>query len=354
MPRRSNASPDLPPILMLFLIVPWYVGPITAAIAYSVLRWLVPWFWPLPNGEPKTAGDAMTFVFAAFAQSGPGAAPVVAAMIVFVWLIAELLKFARRVHEGGIEWPSFSKHRSGVDSATGHGLAPSSSHEPRKRPAVSNNGTSMAASIAKLSMREPSRNVQAPTSVTPTSSPQQSAAEMQIDISKMSWKQFEKLLVQVLTRFGFQAEHTGRSGPDGGFDVRCTDSKGQTFLVQCKHWHEREVGVKVVREFLGVLVHEGVTNGLIVTSDLFTQDAKKFAVEKTLRLIDGEKLLKVMAEIPEYCDGEKLRYRISHLESAISSEERPQCAGRMIRKNGRRGAFLSCERYPDCEGSRSI
>lgn len=177
-------------------------------------------------------------------------------------------------------------------------------------------------------------------------------ADGQIDISKMDWKQFEKLLVQVLRRFGFETEHTGRNGPDGGFDARCIDSKGQIFLVQCKHWRSKEVDVTTVREFLGVLVHERVSIGLIVTSGIFTHPAKQFAKEKPLRLIDGEKLLKVLAEVPEYCDGEELRYRISHLESLISSEQCPRCASRMIRKTSRHGVFLGCERYPDCKGTR--
>ena len=107
-----------------------------------------------------------------------------------------------------------------------------------------------------------------------------------------------------------------------------------------------------VREFFGVLIHEGASRGLVVTSCLFTHEAKKFAENKSLTLVDGEKLLKALAALPQGDDGTKAQYRISHLEALCSVQPCPRCKGRMIRKNGRHGSFLGCELYPDCNGTR--
>ena len=354
MARRSKESTGLPLILNLFLILPWYVGPIVATTAYAGLRWFVPWLFPLPNQAAKTAADVVPHVIAAFAQAGRGVAPIAAALIMFVWLVAELLKLPERIREGHFAWPRFRNNRSATYPTTVLDSAMVSPDRPQKRQAVSNRSAPKGESDApvpkqpRATINQPQPAPLAETTV------QSSAVEREVDISRMTWKQFEKLLVQVLRRYGFQAEHTGRNGPDGGIDVRCTDSKGDTILVQCKHWSNKEVGVAIIREFFGVLIHEGAARGLVVTSGLFTQEAKKFAENKPLTLVDGEKLLKVLSNRPEDHDGAMVRYRISHLETVISSEQCPRCASRMIRKNGRRGFFLSCERYPECEGSRDV
>jgi restriction system protein len=83
---------------------------------------------------------------------------------------------------------------------------------------------------------------------------------------------------------------------------------------------------------------------------LFTQEAKKFAQGKPISLVDGEKLLNLLSRAPG--DTATNRYRISHLKWLISGEICPLCSGRMIRRNGKFGEFLSCERYPDCNGRK--
>jgi hypothetical protein len=354
MRRRSKESTNPPLILSLFLVLPWYVGPITAGIAYAVLRWVIPYLLPLPNSELKSAGDGIALMFASFAQAGPKVAPIAVAVILFAWVVAELMKLAQRIGVGGVTWSGFRKHSPVEDTAMTPASAISSLSAPQKRHTASNPNSRKGNSSDSDPRRPPTVINQSRQTVANATTLQSPAVDREIDVSKMSWKEFEKLLVQVLRRFGFQAEHTGRNGPDGGIDVRCTDSKGQTILVQCKHWHNQEVGVTVIREFFGVLIHEGAARGLVVSSGLFTQEARKFAESKPLTLVDGEKLLKVLAELPDGQDGKKIQYRISRLETVISSERCPRCQSRMIRKKGRRGAFLGCERYPDCEGTREV
>ena len=63
-------------------------------------------------------------------------------------------------------------------------------------------------------------------------------------------------------------------------------------LVQCKQWKTRCVGVKVVREMLGVVVSRRANRGIIVTSGTFTAEARRFADDnsQTLELLDGSGL----------------------------------------------------------------
>ena len=52
----------------------------------------------------------------------------------------------------------------------------------------------------------------------------------------------------------------GRPAGDGGVDVVLRDGRGR-WLVQCKHYKARRVGVRPVRELLGVAASEGAAGG---------------------------------------------------------------------------------------------
>jgi len=344
MPRCRKDSDDLPLILFFFLSIPWYVGPILSVMAYVTLRWIPPLFFPLPTSDPKKPSDAGYYVLAAFASMGTAAAPVVAIILLAAWAIAEIMKMAQRLSLSGTARQSsvsnnrLTKPNSVQSPATS---VPNSTRTADRRVPLRDPGRADSQAAVTRERSKPN-----PPGMPPT------AGGGEIDISEMKWKEFEVLLVRVLRHFGFRVEHTGRSGPDGGIDVRCIDSAGDTIIVQCKHWRTKEVGVTTVREFFGILIHERAARGLIVTSGLFTQEAKKFAQGKPISLVDGEKLLNLLSRAPG--DTATNRYRISHLEWLISGEVCPLCSGRMIRRNGKFGEFLSCEQYPDCNGTKKV
>jgi restriction system protein len=86
-------------------------------------------------------------------------------------------------------------------------------------------------------------------------------------------------------------------GPDGGVDLGLT-KHGQRFLVQCKHWRKRQVGVTVVRELNGVVSAQGAHGGFIVTGGEFSREAREFAESCDIKLIDGPALEELIREIP--------------------------------------------------------
>ena len=100
-------------------------------------------------------------------------------------------------------------------------------------------------------------------------------------------------------RLGFGVRHEGGAGPDGGVDVRIKKG-GETYLVQCKQWRERQVGVKVVRELLGVVTAAEATGGIVVTVGSFTPDAEEFANRPSVavELVDGDRLSDMIRGLP--------------------------------------------------------
>jgi restriction system protein len=95
-------------------------------------------------------------------------------------------------------------------------------------------------------------------------------------ISAMSWRDFEKLVGEAFRQNGFHVVEQGGSSPDGGVDLVLTKAE-ERYLVQCKHWRNEQVGVKVVRELNGVITAQGARGGFVVTATRFTREAREFA-----------------------------------------------------------------------------
>lgn len=172
-------------------------------------------------------------------------------------------------------------------------------------------------------------------------------------VRKLNWREFEVLVAEAFRRQGFNIEVLGGDEPDGGIDVRLSKA-GAVTLVQCKHWRHEQVGVKIVRELMGVVASERAQSGIVITSGTFTDDAKKFAERNPIRLIDGEELAQMIAEVQSRLNQPE---KSAHFAAATSSPICPHCESSMTIKLARKGVgagqqFWSCTRFPECRGSR--
>lgn len=110
-------------------------------------------------------------------------------------------------------------------------------------------------------------------------------------LSRIGWDEFERVLAAHYRDVGWWVEHVGTGGTgaafDGGVDLRLRRD-AQVVLVQCKHWNAKQVTHNAVHELLGILVTEGATGAILITSGEFT-DAAIATAGRTdkLRLIDG-------------------------------------------------------------------
>lgn len=175
------------------------------------------------------------------------------------------------------------------------------------------------------------------------------------------WQEFELLLSEAFRRQGYTVEHTGETGPDGGIDQRLFKDGEQT-LVQCKHWKSQQVGVKIIRELLGVMTSESAQHGIVVTSGSFTPDARDFATRNNIRLINGRNLERLIREVqrpgsgrpqPSPTDSER-----QQVDTPTSKPNCPECGSTMKRRTARKGPnagsqFWGCSQYPKCRGTRN-
>lgn len=120
-------------------------------------------------------------------------------------------------------------------------------------------------------------------------------------IDRIEWKRFEDLCCEFYRVKGIRADTTAL-GADGGVDIRLfqddTDPQRCTAVVQCKAWNQA-VGVKPVRELRGVMAHERVDKAFFMAPNGFTDEARAFAAENRITLLDGKLFLAMLERLPE-------------------------------------------------------
>ena len=169
-------------------------------------------------------------------------------------------------------------------------------------------------------------------------------------IRSLGWKEFEELVGEAYRRQGYTVRENTGPGPDGGIDL-VLKKDGKTYLVQCKQWRSWKIGVKVVREMYGIMTAKRASGAIIITSGIFTQEAKSFAAGKPFDLIEGKQLADLVASVQK-----TLAIPSPPPEARPATHHVcPKCGAEMVLKTARRGRFAeqkfwSCSKYPACKG----
>lgn len=183
-------------------------------------------------------------------------------------------------------------------------------------------------------------------------------------VRTLSWKDFELLVGEAFRMRGFSVAETGGGGADGGIDLQLKKG-GEVFLVQCKQWRAYKVPVNVVRELYGVMASQGAAGGFVVTSGVFTADARSFAEGKNIELIDGTGLNRMIKKARAMLPGvvstadAPSRGEPKLQTASIIDPTCPRCGSAMAKRIAKQGSntggtFWGCTAFPKCRGIRAI
>lgn len=172
-------------------------------------------------------------------------------------------------------------------------------------------------------------------------------------IKSLSWKQFEELVAEAYRRKGYSVVENYGTGPDGGVDL-VLNKDGNLFLVQCKQWRNQKVDVRVVREMYGVMTAKQANGVIIIASGLFTQEAKNFATDKPIDLVEGNQLADLIRSVqsnPTYIPA-----KINN--SPKTANLCPDCGGELVLRVARQGKnagnkFWGCSNFPRCKFTKT-
>lgn len=312
MGRRRN-SKGLSEIL---IVLPWWVGVGLGIAGYCALRWIVPAMLP---PLLKTMAPAI--------QS-------IAWLPLLVFGGLGLVSLARSAMAKPS--PVFAEH---LDLST--------------RPVTSSNKTRMGPVPAS---GPPTLDVAWGRSAHRTGDP--TAATKTFDhwtvdaLRELEWKRFELLCAKYYEAVGFKSE-TIRCGADGGIDVKLFkfDPNKPLAIVQCKAWNSGPVGVKEVRELLGVMAHEKVGRGIFITTGSYTKEASAFGKENPIQLLDGAGFILKIRELAPDRQNALLQFAFD------GDYKTPSCAScgiKMTKRDSKRGAFWGCVNYPRCKNTFAL
>lgn len=157
--------------------------------------------------------------------------------------------------------------------------------------------------------------------------------------------EFEEYIVELYSQLGYKTEKVGRAY-DGGVDVIALKN-GVTNYIQCKKFITSQVGVEQVRGFAGALVGKLANgNGIFITTNIFTTEAKKYAEGSMIELIDGDELVRLIKSIDMKNDFVKIEDE--------KSLECPECGNNLVKRRGSHGEFYGCDSYPKCRFTKNI
>jgi restriction system protein len=135
--------------------------------------------------------------------------------------------------------------------------------------------------LEDASSASPARTIKAiqPQIVTVTESLVERLKSRPEDIHRISPRQFEELVAELMSSMGWDVELTGKTR-DGGKDILAylnTDVGRILCLVEAKRYsRERPVGVEVVRSLYGTFCDYQANSAMLVTTSRFSADARQF------------------------------------------------------------------------------
>lgn len=106
-----------------------------------------------------------------------------------------------------------------------------------------------------------------------------------------------KLVAAYMEAEGYQAE-IAPPGSDKDIVLRRAGGGRGQVVILCAGSEIGEVAVKPVREFLATMTLEGVDTGWFVAPAGFTAEAKGFATQHKIQLIDGPRLIEQLRDLP--------------------------------------------------------
>lgn len=108
-------------------------------------------------------------------------------------------------------------------------------------------------------------------------------------VRAMSWPDFASAIEDAFRKDGYNVSRIDGAAAD--FEVT---KAGRTALVACKRWKVARTGVEPLRDLHAVKDAREANDCIYVATGEITDGARKFALEKRIRLVDGMELAKLL------------------------------------------------------------
>jgi len=172
-------------------------------------------------------------------------------------------------------------------------------------------------------------------------------------LRELSWKDFNEYITGLFEKLGYFL--VGKKGMnEEGTDLKLKRD-GRLSIVRCKKYYVRKVPLSMVLEFYKAMrIEPALEKGYFITTGFYSREAKKYASDKQLELIDG---IKFMAFV-------RIAYSIDAAEEKSAMQNSlewpvykcPMCGAQMVLRTVDSNIhnvthFWGCSSYPACKGT---
>lgn len=176
--------------------------------------------------------------------------------------------------------------------------------------------------------------------------------------SALSKNEFEQLIKKLFIWRGYSISDNKIKGTD-----LVLEQNQQTTYVQFYQWQQNDISVASVEYIYSLMDMNEVSQGIVISTGLFTEEAIAFALGKKILLINGNDLSK-MVEALMLSESEQITDDVAHNPDAKDEMDEPieevapdcpLCGEPMLKRIAKKGrnagnTFWGCSQFPSCRG----
>ena len=112
-------------------------------------------------------------------------------------------------------------------------------------------------------------------------------------IQEVPWPKFKEMVAEAYSRSGYMILGKESFTADPGVDLFMRKS-ANLYLVQCRYWQNRKLGIREVKNLHSLLQEKHAMGAFLLTTGIFTKEARHYVLSRPINLIDGIELLELL------------------------------------------------------------
>lgn len=118
------------------------------------------------------------------------------------------------------------------------------------------------------------------------------------EIQELSWPELNDKVAKAYRKAGYMIMDSDPYTSDPSIDLVMRKS-ANLYLLQSRYWRNRKVSLREVKK-LSAIMHEKQASGIfLLTTGIFTKNARRYAIGRPINLIDGIKLVELLGSIKQ-------------------------------------------------------
>jgi restriction system protein len=112
-------------------------------------------------------------------------------------------------------------------------------------------------------------------------------------IQELSWQQFKELVANAYRGKGYTIMESSTFTTDPSVDLVLRKG-ANIYLVQCRYWQNRKLGRREARNLFSLMHDKQASGVFLLTTGIFTNEARHYALGRPINLIDGIALVELL------------------------------------------------------------